>query len=222
MDLVKSILTLRFSVPGRPWMEMRETLRVAGGDPAAELRASPIVLDQPEQRQRVVIHVRAITLEEEGTGSGDERRAHAVDLMTRMNHASEFPPITRLRYECIFIEPYPLPFHELFALMKGRLLGSNAFLGSATDFGLILDEHEQDIVKHTQVGPMDADQLRSQYLAWPEEGVPQTFVFLGLAYESNKDTQFTPDSLQEFLLTAAAWHLQQADVVLNALRSEGE
>jgi len=195
-------------------------LRVAGGQPTAEIQAPPLVLDQGEKRQRVVLQVREVALEQEAPESADQATAHALDTMKQINDASEFPPITHTHYESYFIEPYSLPFHELVALVKSRFLRSNAVAQSASDVGIAFDQHEDAIFKHLQFGPMDAQQLRTQYLRWPPDNIPDTFVFFGLTYQSNAEASFTEESLQRFLANAVTWQLEQAEAALSCLRSE--
>jgi hypothetical protein len=65
---------------------------------------------------------------------------------------------------------------------------------------------------------MDAEQLRRDYLRWPKEGIPDTFLFLGLAYESNREAPYAVDRCREFLKDAIAWQRSQVDVILSSLR----
>ena len=222
MDLVKTVVRLEFSEPTHPWLEMREILRVAGENPTAELQANPMVLDQPEKRQRVVLAVRSLMLEQELPASADQSLEQALEAITRLNDASNLPPVKQVRHDSVFIEPYPLPFHELVVFLKERFLRSNAMVDSATDVGLVFDEHEGEIVKHIQIGPMDAEQLRREYLQWPGEGIPDTFLFIGLGYVSNREAPYEVESLREFLQSAVAWQASQAEAILSSLRGEGK
>lgn len=221
VNLVKTVVRLDFSEATHPWLEIREIMRVAGGDPAAEVRASPVVIDQPEKRQRIVLHVRALTLEQESPTSAEQSVAAAVEMIGRLNDASKFPPMKQIRHDSVFIEPYPLPFHELVVFLKERFLQSNAIVDSATDIALVFDEHEDEIVKHMQIGPMDAEQLRRDYLQWSDEGIPDTFLFIGLGYVSNREAPYADESLREFLQSAVAWEIKQAEAIVSSLRREG-
>lgn len=221
MDLVKSTVRLEFSEATHPWLEMREILRVAGENPTAELQANPMVLDQPEKRQRVVLAVRTLMVEQELPASADQSLAHAVDMITRLNDASQLPALKEIRYDSIFIEPYSLPFHELVVFLKQRFLRSSAVVDSATDIALVFDQHEGEIVRHMQIGPMDAEQLRQEFLRWPDENIPDTFLFLGLGYWCSKEAPFEAESLREFLNDAVAWQVNEAETLVNSLASEG-
>lgn len=220
MELVKTVLRLDFESPTKPWLEIRAMLRFAGGDPAAEVGAPPIVVDLATERKRIVVQLRAVSMEHEMPGSTETSISDAVRLMSGLNDASEFPAISRIRHDAIFIEPFPIPFHELVDFLKKRYLMPNSLAGAATDIGLIFDVHEAAAKKHVQVGPMDATQLRSEILRWPPEGLPDTFVFLGLRHESAQEVQFSPDSLHTLLRTALEWETVQAEAIVGELKAE--
>lgn len=221
LEPIKSVLKLDFEEAMRPWVEMRELLRVLGGEPKTEIQAAPLVLEQPERRQRVVLQVRAITLEQDVPSSADQSSRTALDLMARASEASKFPKVTGVRYELIFIKPFSLPLHELVALVKQRFLQPNPLVELATDVGLIFDQHEDNVVKHIEVGPMEEQQLRTQYLKWPPEDLPPTFLFVGLAYAQNQQAAFGRDLLANVLNLATEWQLGEAGSILNLLESEG-
>lgn len=221
MQLIKTTLTLQFAEAFRPWVELRGLVRVAGGNPSVELEGPPVVMDVQNKKQRIILQFRAFALMQEGTSSLDESVAGALDMVTKLNSASTFPSMLQTRYESIFIEPYALPFHELVVLMKDQYLRSSQVIDPATDIGLIFDQHEGDIVKHTQIGPMEAAQLRSRYLTWPRDGLPEQFTFASLGYEQNREVVFDSGYLQEFLGAATKWQTEQAELVLGYPRKEG-
>jgi hypothetical protein len=87
----------------------------------------------------------------------------------------------------------------------------------ATDVGLSLDQQEGEILKHLQMGPMNAEQLRSQYLVWPRESVPEVFLFSALTYKRTKEEPFAPESMEELLRSAKEWQEQQTEIILQML-----
>lgn len=216
MELVKTIFNLQFASPTRPWLEIRDMLRVAGSDPQKELQASPVLLDQQERRQRVILQVRAVGVELEPLGSSNQA-ATILELITGMNKASNFPAVAQIRHTCLFVKPYSLPFHELLSLVKDRYLHNNPLVEAATDVGLSLDEQEGEILKNAQMGPMKAEQLRSQYLIWPREDIPDVFLFVSLTYTRTREEPFAPESVDELLRSAGDWQERQLRAVLQAL-----
>jgi hypothetical protein len=142
--------------------------------------------------------------------------------MTRMHEAANFPTLAEIRYESIFISPYSLPFHELLSLVKERFLRSSPVADVATDVGLVFDQHEGDTVKNVVLGPMAPPQLKSQYLRWEREAIPDTFLFLGVAHTSRKEAPFTADFLNEALTTAIAWQQQQVTAIASHLQGRDD
>lgn len=218
MRVMKSILRIEFAEATHPWLEFRELLRVAGGDVKAELQAAPVTVDQAKKRQRVILQVKATIAEFDIPESAEEGAKAACQVMNELSSASEFPKIVGIRHESIFIEPYSLPFHELTALMKEKFLAPNRLTEDATDIGLTFDQRERDLLKHMELGPMEADQLQSQYLRFPVEDVPDTFFFVGLAYADNTERSFSVDSLQKILDEATAWQVEEAETILGMIK----
>jgi len=217
MELVKTIFKLQFASATRPWLEIRDMLRVAGGDPQRELQASPVLLDQQERRQRVILQVRGVAVELEPLDSSDQSAGTILELVAGMNKASEFPPVAEIEHTCLLVRPYSLPFHQLLSLVKDRWFQSNPLVEAATDVGLSLDEQEGDILKHVQIGPMNAEQLRSQYLIWPREGIPDVFLFIALTCTRTKEEPFKQESVDGLLRSAKEWQAQWVSLILQTL-----
>jgi len=217
MELVKTTLRLQFTSATQPWLKIRDMLRVAGGDPQKELHASPLLLDQPEKRQRVMLSDNGIAVELERLGLSDQGTAATLELIMDMHEASEFPPVAQVSHTGLFIRPYPLPFHELLSLIKERCLKNNSLLEAATDIGLLFDEQEGETKKSVQMGPMKPDQLQSQYLIWPRENIPDVFLFVALTFARAKEEPFTRESIEELLRSAREWEGRQLSLITQTL-----
>jgi hypothetical protein len=139
----------------------------------------------------------------------------------KSNSASKLPKISQIYYESIFIEPYALPFHELLLVMKNRFLQPSALVDPTTDIGLIFDQTEGDVLKHSQTGPMGKEQLLRMYLHYGRDQVPDTFVFLSLRYQQNKDFAFDADYVRKFLEAAVQWQTGQAKSVFSYFKKGG-
>ena len=220
MDLIKTILKLQFAEAFRPWLEMRNLMRVVAENPSLELQGPPVVLDNERKRIRQVFQFRAYILEQEGKDPLDTV-TRGLDLITKANEASPFPAIDQARYESIFIEPYALPFHELVMLLKDRYLRPNPMVDSSTDIGLTFDQHDGEVVKHIQLGPMQVGQLRAMFLVWPRDEVPDQFVFISAGYERNRQTVFDPSFMRGFLEEAIQWQKEQVRTILDYLFDKG-
>ena len=221
MELVKATIGLRFSEALSPWLEMRRIIRGVGENPSAEIEGSPLVMDIKDKRQRVVLHFKAFEFIQEGVNSIEDSIDAAVDKLVKSNSSSKLPQMAQMWYESIFIERYAVPFHELLLLMKNRFLRPSALVDSTTDFGLIFDEIEGDVLKHYQTGPMRKEQLLKMYLHYGRDRVPDNFVFLNLRYQQSKDFAFDADYVREFLQAAGQWQTGQAKSVFSYLKKGG-
>ena len=221
MEHLKSILRLDFQEALRPWLEFRDVVRIAGGDEKAEVQVGPVVIDRPSERTRVVVQVRGVILEQEAPPSIEGGVRDAIEFMIALNGASEFPKIGLMHHNTIFIEPYELPFHELVALLKAQCL-RGTIADDATDISLLLDQHEDGRKTHVQFGPMDAEQIKKEYLRWPPDDVPDTFVFLAVSYEATQEgSEFSSGLLETFLEDAVRAEAAQADAIFGSLKENG-
>ena len=218
MELVKTIIRLRFSEAIRPWLEMRSMMRGVTENPKVEIEGTPIIMDLKDKKQRVVLQIKAFEFIQEGMKSIEDSIDIAVDKLVESNSASKLPNIDQISYECIFIEPYAVPFHELLLLMKKRFLQPSALVDSTTDIGLIFDQIEDDVFKHYQTGPMVKEQLLKMYLHYGRDQVPDNFVFLSLLYQQNKNFAFDADYVQQFLQAASQWQTRQVKSVFSYLK----
>jgi hypothetical protein len=220
MQLVKSVLRIDFESATRPWLEIRDILRAAANDPGAEIQVAPLVIDRATDRMRIVAQVRSVALEQETPKSVEASIRAAIELITALNRASQFPGLSLIRHDAVFIESFEIPFYELVEQMKRHYLRDRTVVNSATDVGLVFDLHEQGGMKHVQIGPMDAKQLKTDILRWPAADLPETFVFVNAAQEKKLDVGFSPDILTEFLAGAFDWSGAQAEAIVRELRAE--
>lgn len=222
MELVKTALGLLFSEAFNPWLEMRNIIRNVAEKPSAEIEGAPIVLDLKDKKQRVVFQVKAFQFIQEGMKSINDSIDIAVDKLVKSNSASKLPQISQIYYESIFIEPYALPFHELLLLTKNRFFRPSAVVDPTTDIGLVFDQTEGDVLKHSQAGPMVKEQLLRMYLNYGRDQVPDNFVFLSLRYQQKKDFAFDADYVRRFLEAAVQWQTGQAKSVFSYLKKGEE
>ena len=218
MELVKATIGLRFSEASRPWLEMRSIIRDVGENPSAEIGGTSLILDLKDKRQRVVLQVKAFEFIQEGMNSIEDSIDTAVDKLVKSNSASKLPQISQIWYDSIFIESYALPFHELLLLMKDRFFQPSALVDPTTDIGLIFDQIEGDVLKHSQAGPMEKEQLLRMYLHYGRDQVPDNFVFLSLRYQQNKEFAFDADYVRKFLQAAGQWQTHQAKSVFSYVK----
>ena len=218
MELVASITGLRYSEAFSPWLEMRNVIRNIGEKPSAEIEGPPLVLDIRDKKQRVVLRIKGFEFIQEGRDSVEDSINIAVDKLVELNSVSKLYQISQIWYESIFIEPYALPFHEILLLMKNRFLKPNTLVNPTTDIGLLFDQIEGDVFKHSQLGPMVKEQLLGMYLIYERDKLPDNFIFMSLRYQQNKNLVFNADYVQKFLQDAGQWQRDQAQAVVSYLK----
>ena len=221
MQLVKTTVYVEFETALSPWLGVRDLIRVASGNSDLELQGQPLIVDQAPIKQRVTHQVRSIAIEQEGKPSVIESTKSALSVLDKTNQEIPLPRVLKIRSDAMFIEPYPLPFYELVALIKDRFLQGNRISESTTDISVSLDYHEDKQIKHLLVGPMEPAQLRSQYLRWPSEDLPDCFVFMSLGIERNQQVAFDTKELETFLETTTQWQSSQAKDTLDILTRVG-
>lgn len=222
MELVRTILRLQLSEAFNSWVEMRSIIREAAESPSAEIQGAAIVIDVKDKKQRIVLHVKAIELEQEGVSSVEDGMAVELEKVAKVNDVSKLPEVSQVWHEAIFIEPYALPFHEILILIKNRFLKESELVDVSTDVGLVLDQVEGDVTKHFQVGPMAREQLISMFLKWPKDDLPDNFVFVSVKYQQDKAFVFEREYLKKFLEEASEWESKQAKLVFSHLREKGD
>ena len=218
MELVRTALGLLFSEASNPWLEVRNIIRSVGENPSVEIGGEPLVLDLKDKKQRVVLQIKAFEFIQEGMKSIEDSINIAADKLVKSDSASKLPKIGQIWYESIFIEPYAVPFHELLLLMKNRFFQPNALVDPTTDIGLIFDQIEGDVLKHSQAGPMGKEQLLRMYLHYGRDQVPDNFIFLGLQYQQNKEFTFDADYVRKFLQADGQWQTHQFKSVFSYLK----
>ena len=214
VDLVKTVIRLEFSEALRPWLEVRDLFRVASDDDKVELQGEATYAEREQIKQRVGFHVRALTFEQEGRATSDATQNNALRTFSDLNAVSHLPDIQRVRLDSAYIEPNDLPFAELRSLMRKAYLQPTPVSELATDIGVTLEKDEGHIVKHVRLGPMEPNQLQESYLHYPNECIPQQFVFIGLGYQWKVEMEFNTQELSDVLDDARAWQESTIQLVL--------
>ena len=179
-----------------------------------------MVTDRPDKKQSVTLQFRGVVFHQEDNDSQEECLSQALEYLRQANTTSPFPPLSNLKYDATFIEPFALPFHELVDLMKRRYFRSNELLDPGSDVGITVDYHEGEIVKHLQIGPMEAAQLQSNYLKWPLDEIPDCFLYIYLGYERQREAEFDLADIHKLFDEAVQWQLSQARKILSTLEQE--
>jgi hypothetical protein len=222
MELVKTILYLSLSEAFNPWLQVRSMIRELGENPSAEIQGPPLIIDKKEKKERLVLHMKAVELEQEGVGLIEENTEIALNKITKVNEVSKIAEVKSVWHEARYIEPFDLPFHEILICIKDRFLRASELVDVSTDVGIVFDQAEGDVVKHYEFGPMAKEQLQSIFLSWPRDDLPENFVFLSLKYEQTKAFAFEREYIKRFLEAANKWEAKQAPRVFDYIRGKGD
>lgn len=179
MEQVKAIARLTFSEALRPFLDLRALLRAAEGkDSSAEIQGQPMVIARAEERHRVQLQVRALSIEQEASESGDLPPDRIITSLQALGGAVAFPSLSSARLDALWIDAYDLPFHELVSRMKTRLLAPTPLTAPGTDIAVTIDAMVNgQKIEHVQIGPMMPAQLNSQFLVFKRERLPDQFIF---------------------------------------------
>ena len=214
---------MQFAEALRPWLEVRELFRVARGDEDVELQGDTPFVEHKQEKQRIQFQVRALSFEQEGDRTSEAVKESALNTFSEMNSISPLPTVEQVRFDSVFIKPYELSFHELRSLIGRTYFQPTILTEQATDIGVTLEQDEGHVLKHVRLGPMGSRQLQESYLHWPDESIPEQFIFIGLSFQWNVEMEFSTEELSNVLNQGQAWQESAVELVLaDVSKVEGE
>ena len=214
-DLARTTIQLEFAEALRPWLEVRDLFRIASGDEGIELQGEATYVERQQNKQRVGFHVRALSFEEEGGGTGEAAIENALRTFSELNARSRLPELQRVGMNAVLIEPYDLTFAELRSLVRQAYFQPTTLAEQATDIGVTFEQDEGHVREYIRLGPMEPSQLQESYLHFPKDSIPEVFAFIGLGYQWNVEMEFSTQELQEVLDGARVWQESTARLVLS-------
>lgn len=220
MELVRTKFILEFSAPFNPWIEMRDLIRDVGELTTSEIQGPPLVMDVPDKKQRVEIHIKSFVLHQEGKSTLKESSDVIIEKIEKIRNTIGVPRIAKVGFSAQFIDPYNLSFQDLLIKFKARFFQSNSIVDFSNDAGISLTMTENEINKFTQIGPMGKEQLSKTLLIWKRTPIPDNFIYIENVYESLGETDYDPDKFRDLINSAYHW---QEDNALNIFKylSEG-
>jgi hypothetical protein len=220
MIRVKAVLKVDFAEALRPWLDLRELIRAGEASEKPELQGPPIVVSRVEQKQRIVLQVRAVSVEQEADPGAEPDTKRMIDSFRRLGAVLPMPPVASARVEYLALDPYDLPFHELVARVKETLLCVNSLAATATDVSVVTDEQvDEETIRHVQVGPMLPAQLNQQFLVFRREDVPAQFLYVSAARTVTHRTDFSVEALEAQVAECDGWAAATAAEVSAIVRA---
>jgi hypothetical protein len=221
MRLVKSVLRVNLVEASKPFLDLRSILRTAGRDEKVEIQASPFVIERPKDKKRTTVQIRGILFEDEAPGALDSSLGDALEILDELNKIAPLAKVGNVRHDVIYIEPCDVPFHELVSIMKDRYLAPGRLAQTSTDIGLVFDLHEDRFIKHLHVGPMDKTQITSTFLRWPDDTLPDVFVFANLGLEEPSGFDYSAEAMRDFITACTNWQADEAARIFEEALGEG-
>lgn len=220
MDCVKTAGKVDFTDALRPWLDLRALIRASEGPASsAELQGTPIQIDKVEQRQRIVLQVRSLVVQQEALAGVTPSIADVLGTMEKLARAVPISDMASLRLDIFSIDPYELPFHELVARVKGKLTVPHPFFVGATDISVAVDcQLGDDLQRHIQIGPMMPAQLNQQFLAFRRDNLPEQFLFVSLGTTIVHSQPFALESLRDRTEEFEAWASETASEIAAVVR----
>lgn len=145
-------------------------------------------------------------------------RDSIVKVFESLNRELPIPPLARWGIRFTWIQAYSGTFQDLLRLFKERFLAAKEPLTRAADIGLVLDYFDDDLKLTLTAGPMEAEQLRSHFLAFEAKGLPPVLVYADVDAADTKTRQYSAAHLGKLFSRAHGIAETMAKDVISLLR----
>ena len=109
------------------------------------------------------------------------------------------PQIARYGLRSTWVQEYKGSFQDLLNICKQHIFGSSSLVERANDIGAVFDYYLEGGQKLTMtVGPMEADQLKRQFLSFEPESLPSSFLYVDVDLGDTATKQFSIQHLRNF------------------------
>lgn len=130
------------------------------------------------------------------------------------------PLLARTGVRSMWIEPFEGTFADLLTAYKKKMLGSNVLSEEASDVGFVLDFVDEDCKVSLTTGPMEMQQLKTQFLNFEPEGIPDVFIFSDIDRATTNETKYSNKFLSEFIRRGLDYGGERAKMLIDILRSK--
>jgi hypothetical protein len=223
MRLVKVITELRFS--GRlKLLKLHEELHLAilGEEPKQPERwlTPSLVVDAKQRKMRATLEPKrcAVGLEEVPNTGYCVRTISQI--FKKVDNILEIPLLDRAGVKSMWIESFEGTFADLLAVYKKGMLGGNILSERASDVGAVLDFVDEDCKVSLTTGPMEAQQLKTQFLTFEAQSIPDVFMFIAVDRATTSQTKYSNKFLTEFIRQSLDCGEERAKTVVSILRSK--
>lgn len=122
-----------------------------------------------------------------------------IRFFTSVDERLGIPQIARYGLRSTWIQEYKGRFQDLLNMCKKQIFGGSSLVERAKDVGAVFDYYLESGQKLTMtIGPMEADQLKRQYLSFEPETLPSLFLYVDVDLGDTATKQFSIKHLQNF------------------------
>jgi len=223
MRLIKVITEFRFS--GRlqllkPYEELH--LAILGEEPKQPERmlTPSLILEAKQRKMRTTLEVKRCAVELEEVPNVGYCVQTISSAFKKVDDILEIPLLARVGVRGMWIEPFEGTFAELLMVYKKTMLGTNVLYDLASDVGLILDSVDENCKVSLTTGPMEAQQLKTQFLSFEQERIPGVFIFADIDRSTTSEARYSSKFLSEFIQRSLAYGEEHVKKLIDIIRSK--
>ena len=223
MRLVKVITELRFS--GRlkllkPYEELY--LAILGEELKQPERwfAPGLALEAKQRKMRTSLEPKHCAIDLEEVPNIGYCVQTISGTFKKIDDILGIPLLARVGVRSMWVEPFESTFADLLTVYKKSMFASNILSEQASDVGIVLDFVDEDCKVSLTTGPMEAQQLKSQFLASEPERIPDVFIFTDIDRATTNETKYSNRFVNEFIQQGLDYGEEQAKKLIDIIRSK--
>ena len=220
MRLVKVITELRFSGSLKLLRSYEDLhLAILGQElKQPERWITPgLTLEAKQKKLRTILEQKRCAVDLEEVPNTGYCVQTIAGIFKKVDDILSIPLLARIGVRTIWIEPFEGTFTDLLKVYKKSVLGSNILCEQASDVGLVLDFVDGDYNVSLTTGPMEAQQLKTQFLTFEQETIPNVFIFGNIDRATTNETKYSNKFLNEFIQQGLGYGEEQAKTLIDIL-----
>ena len=176
----------------------KDVLKKAPEHPEQWLIPGLVIEDKEKKRSWLIDQARsAIDVEQADTSLC---KSSIIEFFNSMKKNLGFPTISRYGLRSTWINEFNVSFQDLVKTTKQKFYNNFDLVKKADDVGIVFD-YFTDTGKKTSVsiGPMEYNQLRSQFLRFDLQSIPKVFLYVSVDIGDTNTRGFSSTYLEDFV-----------------------
>jgi len=154
--------------------------------------------DKEQKRVMVIDPIRSVINVEQPPNVGFCRDS-VMQFFGSVNTRLGIPHVARYGLRSTWLQEFKGTFDELLKTYKQRIFSSQGLAEKAFDVGAVFDYHGKDGHKlSVTTGPMQIEQLTSQFLVFKPESLPSVFLYVDVDLGDTRTKEFSEKYLRSF------------------------